>query len=83
MHINEMYFTYKSFNLLARNGITTANMLRCVPDEFIIALKGGNKEQTDEILEALHLLRKVGEKRFLEEWMIQNHYLNKEEFKND
>ena len=46
-------------------------------DDEIIALYNG-KKYTGEILEAIKLLREIGEERFLEEWVQVNHYLGRD-----
>jgi len=73
MHINEMYLTASSFMLLSRNGITDSDMLLAMTDEEIIALK--NKRFPGEIIDAVRLLREIGEERFFEEWVLKNNYL--------
>ena len=73
MHISDMYLTASSFVLLNRNGITDSDMLLAMTDEEIIALK--NKRFPGEIIDAVRLLREIGEERFFEEWVKNNNYL--------
>ena len=73
MHINEMYLTASSFMLLSRNGITDSDMLLALTDEEVTALH--NKIFPGEIIDAVKLLREIGEEHFYEEWMKGNKYL--------
>ena len=74
MHINEMYLTVYSYMLLMRNGLTDSGTLLSMSEEEIITLHD-DKRFSSEILEAVKLLRDVGEERFFEEWeKINTHF---------